>query len=160
MREVTDADETMENKNNNNAASAIVDDDGGGSNDPVSVEDNRVNEMETPEDLATSNDITEAISEAVSDAVLNEVASSTTSSGVTLETLSEDGVLTSMTHPGASSANGGQPHTIHHPLLTPTSPRSVTTASMSASGRLQFCYIYRVASKVERWGSYELMDQT
>ena len=143
MREVTDADETMENKNNNNAATSNVDDDhGGGSNDPVSVEDNRVNEMEAPEVLATSNDITEAISEAVSDAVLNEVASSTTSSGVTLETLSEDGVLTSMTHPGASSANGGQPHTIHHPLLTPTSPRSVTTASMSASGRLQFLFTF------------------
>ena len=50
---------------------------------------------------------------------------SSSASVVTLETLSED---------VTSGANGGH-HQINHPLLTPTSPRSVTTASISASGK-------------------------
>ena len=52
--------------------------------------------------------------------------------------------MTSGLHGVTSSANGGhQSHSIHHhPLLTPTSPRSVTTASMSASGKLIFYTIY------------------
>ena len=111
-----------------------------------------------------ASEVVEVVASA-SESVLNvnhDISSSTASSGaVTLETLSEDSVLASMvTHPGmtsglhgmtsglhgmtsglhgvTSSANGGhQSHSIHHhPLLTPTSPRSVTTASMSASGKL------------------------
>lgn len=57
---------------------------------------------------------------------------SNTSSAVTLETLSEDSGVHPTSSSVASTANGG--HHINHPLLTPTSPRSVTTASMSASG--------------------------
>ena len=59
------------------------------------------------------------------------------SSGVTLETLSEAGEGPSeAVVPGT---NGGQHHhPIHHPLMTPTSPRSVTTTSMSASGKMIF----------------------
>ena len=82
-----------------------------------------------------------AASSVNSEVLMSEGASSTVSSGVTLETLSEDGVLPPiMTSAAASSANGGHHppnHVIHHPLLTPTSPRSVTTASMSASGKLK-----------------------
>jgi len=76
---------------------------------------------------------------------------SMSSSAVTLETLSEDGSVGigggmghgagmhhqmhhQMHHHSSGAANGGQHHHhINHPLLTPTSPRSVTTASMSAS---------------------------
>ena len=81
-----------------------------------------------------------------SEVLMSEGASSTVSSGVTLETLSEDGVLPPiMTSAAASSANGGHHppnHVIHHPLLTPTSPRSVTTASMSASGKPKIIFLY------------------
>jgi len=81
---------------------------------------------------------------------------SMSSSAVTLETLSEDGSVgigggmgmghgagmhhqmhhhQMHHHHSSGAANGGQHHHhINHPLLTPTSPRSVTTASMSASG--------------------------
>ena len=85
-----------------------------------------------------------AASSVNSEVLMSEGASSTVSSGVTLETLSEDGVLPPiMTSAAASSANGGHHppnHVIHHPLLTPTSPRSVTTASMSASGKLKIIF--------------------
>ena len=98
-----------------------------------------------------ASEVVDVASESVN--VIQDISSSTASSGaVTLETLSEDSVLASMvTHPGVtsglhgvtSSANGGQAHHSihHHPLLTPTSPRSVTTASMSASGKLIFCLV-------------------
>ncbi len=55
-----------------------------------------------------------------------------TSEEVTLETLTEEVNVGS----GASNANGGQ--LVNHPLFAPTSPRSVTTASMSASGKPGF----------------------
>ena len=52
------------------------------------------------------------------------------------------------------AANGGQHHHhINHPLLTPTSPRSVTTASMSASGKwiaIFFITLYILFGNV-RW---------
>ena len=49
---------------------------------------------------------------------------------VTLETLAEE---VGATVPLVASNNGGQ--LVNHPLFTPTSPRSVTTTSMSASGK-------------------------
>lgn len=58
-----------------------------------------------------------------------------TSEEVTLETLTEEVNVGS----GATNANGGQ--LVNHPLFAPTSPRSVTTASMSASGKPKFLIV-------------------
>ena len=151
MREVTGADETMEN-NNNDAGVVVVAGDPVDRVVPIQVEDNNhrvnlTNELVEMEDSSSAKAVSVNRSSAISVQAntaletLNEAAaaccSSTASSGVTLETLSEDGVVPTNAH----GANGGQhTHAIHHhPLLTPTSPRSVTTTSMSASGKLNFC---------------------
>lgn len=77
----------------------------------------------------TSNDV----------AALQEVTTSV-SSAVTLETLSED-VASSASPPGGQMEHeatvnlASNSANVHHLLTCPTSPRSVTTASMSASGK-------------------------
>ena len=58
-----------------------------------------------------------------------------TTEEVTLETLAEEVGASNL----VTASNNG--NIVNHPLLTPTSPRSVTTASMSASGKtLIFCF--------------------
>ena len=85
----------------------------------------------------TSNDV----------AALQEVTTSVSSvsSAVTLETLSED-VASSASPPGGQMEHeatvnlASNSANVHHLLTCPTSPRSVTTASMSASGKPWFFY--------------------
>ena len=69
--------------------------------------------------------------------VMEQQSQIPTTEEVTLETLTEEVNVASV-----ASNNGGQ--LVNHPLLTPTSPRSVTTASMSASGKPNFLLLIRV----------------
>ena len=144
MRTVTDGDQLetapMEEDNNNgdvtassanqniqaSSESATV------TNDLVSPQtDNPMSASDiSTADALENNSIIDTVSDLLSQPVMEETAS-TASSAVTLETLSEDAVSVS----GVSVIGGQNHHSINHPLLTPASPRSVTTVSMSASGK-------------------------
>ncbi len=147
MREIADtadmADvENLANSTNNNASSNS----NTNSASTSLVEASMETAVGSMTNHANNSDAASAASEAASN--LTSVTSSSgisgmtdtaseTSSAVTLETLSEDGNAPATFGASAATSNPGG-----HPLLTPTSPRSVTTASMSASGKRNHKSLY------------------
>jgi hypothetical protein len=146
MREITDTDETMvgdiEDVDNSNS---------------ISMEAASVVTASTEAMVASAGNISavNGISEMTAkDEVVEADPDSSTCSAMTLETLSEDVMLGS--EAGSSTTSGHHHHHhINHPLMTPTSPRSVTNASMSASGKTtHFCLFQITGFPVAKHKTY------
>ena len=134
--DMADVENNSANTNHNTTPTSLE----AAANNATSMETSVGSMTNTNVDVAEDNALVAAPSSGTSSGVvINDSASETSSSAVTLETLSEDGsssaVHTASIAASAAAAAAAAVSSGGHPLLTPTSPRSVTTASMSASGK-------------------------